>query len=77
MEDKIIQIMSDALMGEDVTAESSTDNLTGWDSLGHLSILSALDDASGGKVSEINEFNDVTSVKEIVSLCEAHGLNFS
>ena len=76
MEERIIQIMADALMGEDVTAESNTDNLTGWDSLGHLSILSALDDASGGKVSEINEFNDVASVKEIISLCEAHGLNF-
>ena len=76
MEQRIIQIMSDALMGEDVTIESSTDNLTGWDPLGHLSILSALDDASGGKVSEINEFNDVASVKEIISLCEVHGLNF-
>ena len=76
MEEKIIKIMSDALMGEDVAPESNTDNLTGWDSLGHLSILSALDDASDGKVSEINEFNDVTTVKEIVKLCETNGISF-
>ncbi len=76
MEERIIAIMTDALMGEDVNAESTVDNLTGWDSLGHLSILSALDEASGGKINDISEFNDVKSVKEIVQLCENHKLNF-
>ena len=76
MEERIIAIMTDALMGEDVNAESTVDNLTGWDSLGHLSILSALDEASGGKINDISEFNDVKSVKEIVQLCENHKLTF-
>ena len=72
MQEKIISILSEALMGEEVSVDSNTDNLAGWDSLGHLSILSALDEATGGKISEISEFNDVTSVKEILTLCEQH-----
>ena len=76
MEDKIIALITDALMGEDVNGGSTVDNLPGWDSLGHLSILSALDEASGGKINEISEFNDVKSVKEIVELCEKHNLTF-
>ena len=76
MQARIISLMTDALMGEDVNAESTVDNLTGWDSLGHLSILSALDEASGGKINAISEFNDVKSVREIVHLCKVHNLNF-
>ncbi len=76
MQEKIISLITDALMGENVTAESTIDNLAGWDSLGHLSILSALDDASGGKISNISEFNNVKSVKEIVNLCEMHKIKF-
>lgn len=63
-------------MGEEVNIDSNTDNLPGWDSLGHLSILSALDEAVGGKISDISEFNDVKSVIEIVKLCEENDLKF-
>uniref|UniRef100_UPI0040474163 hypothetical protein n=1 Tax=Limnohabitans sp. TaxID=1907725 RepID=UPI0040474163 len=76
MQDRIISILTDALMGENVNADSTVDNLTGWDSLGHLSILSALDEASGGKINAISEFNDVKSVRDIVNLCEVHNLKF-
>ncbi len=76
MLERIILLMTDALMGEDVNVDSTVDNLAGWDSLGHLSILSALDEASGGKISTISKFNDVKSVKEIVDLCEVHNLKF-
>lgn len=74
MQEKIIEIISEALMGEIVNADSTTDNLPGWDSLGHLSILSALDQALGGKVTEIREFTDVKSVKEIIELCKKYNL---
>ena len=76
MQARIISLMTDSLMGEDVNADSTVDNLTGWDSLGHLSILSALDEASAGKINVISEFNDVKSVKEILHLCELHNLIF-
>ena len=76
MQEKIISILSEALMGEDVSVDSNTTNLAAWDSLGHLSILSALDNATGGKISEISEFNDVTSVSEILELCEKHRMEF-
>ena len=76
MQARIISLMTDALMGEEVNADSTVDNLTGWDSLGHLSILSALDEASGGNINAISEFSDVKSVKEIVNLCNLHNLIF-
>jgi acyl carrier protein len=61
-------------MGEDVSVSSSVDNLSGWDSLGHLSILSALDDATDGKIAEIHDFTNVKSVGEIVELFKKHNL---
>lgn len=77
MQEKIIKVISDALMGEIVNIESTVDSLTSWDSLGHLSILSALDEVFNGKITEIQEFSDVKSVKEIVELCEKYNLTFS
>jgi acyl carrier protein len=76
MQERIILLMTDALMGENVNVDSTVDNLAGWDSLGHLSILSALDEASGGKINQISNFNDVKSVKEIIDLCELHNIKF-
>jgi len=74
MQEKIIKIISEALMGEDVSIDSRVDSLTGWDSLGHLSILSALDEVFNGKITEIQEFSDVKTVKEIIELCEKYNL---
>jgi len=68
MMSKLLEIMSEALNGEEVSMESTVESLVGWDSLGHLSILSALDDASSGKISELREFNEVKSAKEINEL---------
>ena len=76
MQERIILLMTNALMGENVNVDSTVDNLAGWDSLGHLSILSALDEASGGKINSISNFNDVKSVKEIIDLCELHNIKF-
>lgn len=76
MQETIISIISNALM-EDVNLESTVENLAGWDSLGHLSILTALDEASSGRISEIKEFNNVKSVSEIIHLCELYKIEFS
>jgi acyl carrier protein len=77
MEDKIIEIIKKALECDQITAESSTSNVSEWDSLGHLSVLSALDEATNGRVSEIRDFNDVQSVQDIVRVFEKHQVSFN
>ena len=72
---KIIELISSALEDTSISIESTNENVTAWDSLGHLSILSALDGATNGKVSEIRDFNDVSSVIQIVRLFKEHNLD--
>ena len=73
--DKIIDLIKSALDEQAINIESNTETVASWDSLGHLSILSALDEATNGKVSELRDFNDVSSVAQIVKLFEHHNLD--
>jgi acyl carrier protein len=63
-ENKIISIVSKALKKK-VNIKSNSKNTEEWDSLGHLSIMSALEKATKGKASEI----DLTEVQSIKQLC--------
>ena len=73
--EKVYIIIKNALMLEDVINEdSSTENTEGWDSLGQLSILSALDKEFKGATSKIKELSGVKSVKEIIGILKSHGL---
>lgn len=67
-------IKSALMLDEDVTLETSVDNTEEWDSLGHLSILSALDKNLKGKSSNIRELGEVKSVKEITEILKSHNL---
>ena len=49
-------------------------DLEGWDSLGHLSILAALDLLFGGKVTEIREIITADSVPKILVALRQHSL---
>ncbi len=63
-EKDIISIVSKALKKK-VSAKSSVKNTEEWDSLGQLSILSAIEKATKGKSSKI----DLTEVQSIKQLC--------
>jgi acyl carrier protein len=63
-EKKIITIVSKALKKK-VDIKSNVKNTEEWDSLGHLSILSALEKATKGKSSKI----DLTEVQSVKQLC--------
>jgi acyl carrier protein len=63
-ENKIISIVSKALKKK-VNIKSNTKNTEEWDSLGHLSIMSALEKATKGKASKI----DLTEAQSIKQLC--------
>tara|TARA_Y200000002_G_scaffold356499_1_gene338319 strand:- start:69 stop:287 length:219 start_codon:yes stop_codon:yes gene_type:complete len=64
-EKKIIKIISKAIK-KNVSLKSASSNIEEWDSLAHLSILSALDKATKGASSQIN-LAEADSVKKIIS----------
>ena len=73
--ERLISLISDALdPDEAITLDSSTENIPEWDSLGHLSILTSLDDATGGAASSISDLGEATSVKDIISILKNENL---
>ena len=73
MKERILEIISKAL-DENVEASSCKKDLPSWDSIGHLSILTALDKATEGKINKIPDFNNVDSVQKIMDLFEKHDI---
>ncbi|MBU1932053.1 acyl carrier protein [Patescibacteria group bacterium] len=57
-----------------VGIDDSMDTISKWDSLGLLSILSALEQRYGGKVAAIEDLASVKSVKEIVDLLKRESI---
>ncbi len=68
--DNIFKIIEEALelSKGSININSSQENVENWDSLGQLSILSALDEQSGGKVADIPELAGALSSKEIIDI---------
>ena len=66
-------LIKNALDADDeIDMNSSSDNIPEWDSLGHLSVLTALDDATGGKASSLSDLSEATSVTKIVNILESN-----
>tara|TARA_B100000586_G_C19975161_1_gene369514 strand:- start:536 stop:781 length:246 start_codon:yes stop_codon:yes gene_type:complete len=57
-----------------ISINSSAENVEEWDSLGHLSILQALDQHFDGKVANLKELASTNSVKDILSLLKKNSL---
>jgi len=57
-----------------ITFDSSMDNVEEWDSLGHLSILVALDKVFDKKVGQIKEMASANSIKKILQLLKDNSL---
>ena len=72
----LISIISNALSlsQDDVDENSGTDNLVEWDSLGHLSVLSALDEKTNGKSSDIEGISELDSFKKLKVKLVSEGL---
>lgn len=72
---ELISLITDALDADDtITLDSSMDNIPEWDSLGHLSILTSLDQATEGKASSVSDLGDSSSVNEIISILKSENL---
>ena len=57
-----------------ITINSSIENTEKWDSLGQLSILSALDELFNGKIADIPEIASTSSVKSLIDILKANNL---
>ena len=71
---QLLQIVGKAIENESIDMNSSIQNTDEWDSLSQLSILTDLDDALDGKVSDIEGIAKVESIKEIFDLLKNHSL---
>jgi acyl carrier protein len=63
---KVIEILKTALEIEDLNENDSSESIEEWDSLGQLSILSALDKETKGKASSVKGLAEMFSVEEII-----------
>lgn len=70
MEEEICRVIEEALdlKKGSVSVNDSTDTIGEWDSLGFLSILSALENRFGDKVATIDDLASVKSVREIIDI---------
>ena len=59
---------------QSITLESSVWNVNEWDSLGHLGILTMLDELFGGKIASIKEMAKADSVKTILKILKNNSL---
>jgi len=57
-----------------ITLESSSENIEGWDSLGHITILGMLNDATDGASADLVDLTQATSVGEIVKILSDNGI---
>tara|TARA_B110000971_G_C19609757_1_gene319864 strand:- start:223 stop:462 length:240 start_codon:yes stop_codon:yes gene_type:complete len=57
-----------------ISLESSSENIEDWDSLGHITILGMLDDATNGASADIVDLTQATSMAEIVQIMTDNGL---
>lgn len=75
-EKEVLEVIQKALnlKGKTLTGESTMQDVKEWDSLGHLSILSALDKAFGGKIAAIKKMATVDSVRKILQLLRENSL---
>ena len=61
IEKKLLSVMRDVLEDPSIDINSSVDNVDGWDSVGHLTLVTAIEEAWGvifsfSEIVEINSF---------------------
>lgn len=57
-----------------VSVDDGTDTIQAWDSLGFLSILSALEARFGAQVAAIDDLATVKSAREIIDIFKREGI---
>jgi acyl carrier protein len=70
---KLFALVSDAL-GVEVGIDSSSENVEEWDSLGRLSIISALDQKTNGRAGAVSALANCSSMVDLIAVIEDHKL---
>lgn len=75
-EQTVLETMQIALKLGDrkIMLDGSVENIEEWDSLGHLSILTALDELFHGQVAGIKKLASADSVKKILGILKKNSL---
>ena len=75
-EEDVIKVIQEALelSDGDISIDSVADEIPDWDSLGHLAILSNLDEYFEGKVASIEELATVDNIKDLLQLLKDNSL---
>lgn len=71
---ELIAVLAAALEVENLNADSSPENTAEWDSLGQLTIMSAIANATGGKSDSVSGLSNAANIGEILHLLEKEGL---
>ena len=59
---------------DQINDQTKAEDLEEWDSIGHLSILVALDNSLNGKIAKISEFSEADSIRKIIKILIQHKL---
>ena len=72
----VMEIIEKALLLEPgiLKEDSDSENTVGWDSLGQLSILVALDKHFEGKISSISEMAEANSLQKILTILKENSI---
>ncbi|OGX30080.1 MAG: hypothetical protein A2879_05475 [Omnitrophica WOR_2 bacterium RIFCSPHIGHO2_01_FULL_49_10] len=75
-ENDVCNVIAEALgrRAGSVSVDDGTNTIKEWDSLGFLSILSALEKRFGTKVAAIDDLATVRSVREIIDIFKREGI---
>lgn len=75
-ENDLFEIVANSLSvpRENININTNSQNLEEWDSLGHLTILTAIDKATDGKASEIETLASSTSLSEILEILKKNNI---
>lgn len=57
-----------------IDEQSSIENTPEWDSLGHLSILSSLDERTSGAASDLDTIAEADSIEKLVNILSSNSL---
>lgn len=57
-----------------IDEKSSIENTPEWDSLGHLSILSSLDERTSGAASDLDSIAEADSIEKLVNILSSSSL---
>lgn len=74
-EKEVINAIKNALeVDRDINISDDINTIEEWDSLGHLSMLIAIDKLVGGKAGKIEELGKAESIKTIIDILTKNNL---